>query len=270
MAPKRPVVALQLYTLRDLTKTDMAGALRQVAGMGYEGIEPAGFGNLTAPEIKNLCDELGLTVVGNHTGFEALRNNFEAVVADNQTLGNQFIVCPSIPAEQRTAEGYKQFAQTLNEFGQKLRDAGMQLCYHNHAFEFEQFDGRYGLDILYENSDPELVQAEIDTYWVQKGGVSPTEYIRKYAGRTPLIHVKDMADDEKQSFAEVGTGTLDWPSIFHAAEAGGAVAYIVEQDVCPGNPLDSVRLSLENLKKMGKLKSHINYRGTEAHRISVT
>jgi len=253
MAQKRPVVALQLYTLRDLTKNDMAGVLRQVASLGYEGIEPAGFGNLDAQGIKSICDEVGLSVVGSHTGFDALQNNFDAVVADNRTLGNQFIVCPSIPGDQRTAEGYKQFAATLNGFGQKLRDAGMQLCYHNHAFEFDQFDGQYGLDLLYQNSDPELVQAEIDTYWVQKGGVNPAEYIRKYAGRTPLIHVKDMTNDERQYFAEVGTGSLDWPAIFDAAEAGGAVSYIVEQDVCPGDPLDSVRISIENLKQMGKM-----------------
>jgi sugar phosphate isomerase/epimerase len=88
---------------------------------------------------------------------------------------------------------------------------------------------------------------------VQKGRVDPAAYIRKYSGRAPLIHIKDMADDENGSFAEVGTGTLNWPEIFEAAEAGGATAYVVEQDICPGNPLDSVRLSLENLRKMGKL-----------------
>ncbi len=251
----RPTIALQLYTLRDLTAKDMAGTLRHVAEIGYEGVEPAGYGDLDAARIKPLLDELSLKVVGNHTGFGALRDNLQGVIDDNKLLGNTHIVCPSIPGDQRqSADGYKQFAQTLNEFGTKLKEAGMTLCYHNHAFEFEdRFDGQYGLDILYENSDPQLVQAEIDTYWVQKGRVEPASYIRKYAGRAPLIHVKDMANDGKESFAEVGAGTLPWPEIFEAAEAGGARAYIVEQDVCPGDPLDSVRLSLENLKKMGKL-----------------
>jgi sugar phosphate isomerase/epimerase len=116
-----------------------------------------------------------------------------------------------------------------------------------------EVDGEYGLDILYANSDPRWVQAELDTYWIQHGGENPTAYIKKYEGRAPLIHIKDMANDAGRSFAEVGAGILDWPSIFHAAEAGGAVAYIVEQDTCPGDPLDSIRISIENLKQWGKL-----------------
>ena len=256
MAEKRPVIALQLYTLRDLTSTDMVGALRQVAEIGYQGVEFAGYGNSNVEELAPLVQELGLTVVSSHTGFNEVQNDLQRVISENQAFGNQLVVCPSIPGELRqSADGYRQFARSLDEFGARLRDeAGMQLCYHNHAFEFEdKFDGKSGFDLLYENSDPQLVQAEIDTYWVQKGGENPVEYIRKYSGRAPLIHIKDMAAGEDQQFAEVGTGILDWPAIFHAAEAGGAVAYIVEQDICPGDPLDSIRLSLENLKKMGKL-----------------
>jgi sugar phosphate isomerase/epimerase len=255
MNQTRPLIALQLYTLRDLTKNDMASTLRQVAEIGYEAVEPAGYGDLSVEQLKATLDELGLKVVGNHVGFTALQENLAGVVSDNRLLDNHYIVCPSIPAQQRSsADGYRQFAQTLNEIGRQLHDAGLQLCYHNHAFEFEdRFDRQYGLDILYESSDPQLVQAEIDTYWVQKGRVDPAAYIRKYSGRTPLIHIKDMADDENGSFAEVGTGTLNWPEIFEATESGGATAYIVEQDICPGNPLESVRLSLDNLKKMGKL-----------------
>jgi len=250
----RPIIALQLYTLRDLTSTDMPGVLKQVADMGYEGIEFAGYGNLSAAEAKAATDDLGLKVISNHTGFDALQNNLDTVIKDNQAFGNKYIVCPSIPGDLQTGEGYRQFAGTLNDLGAKLRsEAGLQLCYHNHAFEFAQFDGEYGLDLLYANSDPENVKAELDTYWVQKGGVNPVKYIEKHSGRAPLIHAKDMANDDNQSFAEVGTGILDWPGIFAASEANGAVAYIVEQDICPGNPLDSVKLSLENLKKMGKL-----------------
>lgn len=255
MSQTRPTIALQLYTLRDLAKDDMAGVLRQVAQIGYEGIELAGLGNASVAQIKDLTQELGLKVVGSHTGFDAIKNNLDGVIADNQTWGNRYIVCPSIPGDQRgSADGYKQFAQTLNGYGRTLREAGFQLCYHNHDFEFkDRYDGEYGLDLLYANSDPEFVQGEIDTFWVQKGGVNPAQYIQKYVNRAPLIHVKDMTKDDKQTFAEVGTGSLDWPAIFAASEAGGATAYIVEQDICPGNPLDSVRISLENLKRMGKL-----------------
>ena len=251
MEAKKPVLAVQMYTLRNLTREDMAGVLREVAAMGYEGVELAGYGNLTANEVQRIVQELELQVVASHASLDVLQNDLQTVMKDSRLLGNQFVICPYLPEELRgSADNYRNVARILNDVGARLHEeAGLQLCYHNHAFEFEdRYDEGYGFDLLYENSEPRYVQAEIDTYWVQKGGENPAEYIRKYSGRAPLIHLKDMAQDG--SFAEVGTGSLDWPAILHAADAGGAVAYIVEQDVCPGNPLDSVRLSLNNLKKM--------------------
>lgn len=247
----RPPIAVQLYTLRDLTSADMAGTLTKVAELGYEGVEFAGYGNLDVIAADRAAKELGLKVVGNHTGFDALRNTFEKVVDDNLLLGNKYIVCPSLPNEQRSYQGYSDFGKEMNDLGARVNSAGMTLCYHNHDFEFEKYEGEYGLDLLYKNSDAKLVQAEIDTYWVKKGGADPAAYINQYNGRVPLLHIKDMGADG--GFSEVGNGSLDWPSIFAAAEASGVTAYIVEQDTCPGDPLDSIRQSIENLKKWGKL-----------------
>jgi sugar phosphate isomerase/epimerase len=250
MEPTKPILAVQLYTLRELARNDMAGVLRQVKEVGYDGIELAGYGNATAQDVKRTVDELGLEVVSAHISLDALQNDWATVVADSRLLGHQFVVC-SYPSQPRaSAQDYREVGRTLNTFGARLHEeAGLQLCYHNHAFEFEpKFDEGYGLDLIFENSDPRYVQAELDTYWVQKGGENPVEYIRKYAGRAPLIHLKDM--NAEGDFAEVGTGSLDWPAIFHAAEAGGVVSYIVEQDTCPGNPVDSIRLSYENLQKL--------------------
>lgn len=247
----RPPIAVQLYTLRDLTAQDMAGTLAKVAELGYEGVEFAGYGNLDILEAHRAVTGAGLKVVGNHTGFDALRNDFNKVIDDNLLLNNKYIVCPSLPGEQRSKEGYAAFGKEMNELGARVNSAGMTLCYHNHDFEFEKFDGEYGLDLLYANSQPQLVQAELDTYWVKKGGADPVAYIRQYSGRVPLLHIKDM--NAEQGFAEVGNGSLDWPNIFAAAEDGGVTAYIVEQDVCPGDPIDSIRQSIEFLKSMGKL-----------------
>ena len=243
-----------MYTLRDLTEKDMAGTLREVKAMGYEGIELAGYGNLSREELKAAVDETGLTVVSNHVAIDRVQNQFDDIKAEADLFGYSLVGVPYLAEDYRTTkENWLKTATLLNELGKRLRDeAGLTLFYHNHAFELEeQFGGETGLDILYGNSDPQFLQAELDTYWVQKGGANPTEYLRKYAGRTPVLHIKDMSDSG--DFAEVGTGVLDWPSIFSAAEAGGVTAYIVEQDTCPGNPLDSIRISLENLKQMGKL-----------------
>jgi sugar phosphate isomerase/epimerase len=246
-------IALQMYTLRNESARDFAGTLREVAEIGYAGVEFAGTGGLSAAELRGLLDDLNLRAAGSHTGLDALEGDLNAALDFTQAIGSEFVVCPYLPEERRrTADDYRALAETLNRAGAACKQRGLQLCYHNHAFEFQRFDGQYALDILYSATDPDLVKGELDTYWIQKGGADPAAYIRQYAGRCPLIHLKDMAADDTQSFAEVGQGTLDWPAIFAAAEAGGARWYIVEQDVCPGPPLESVALSLRNLRAMGK------------------
>ncbi len=250
----RPVVGLQLYTLRTVINDDPAGVLRQVAEMGYEAVELAGFAGLTAEEFKAALDEAGLKAVSSHASLQAVEDDFDAVVEQARLFGYSYVGLGSVPAELRgSRENWVATAQRLSAVGKRLREeAGLTFFYHNHAFEFEeQYDNDYGLDLLYANSDAQNLQAELDTYWVQKGGENPVEYLKKYAGRTPILHIKDMGADG--DFAEIGTGSLNWPAIFSAAEAGGVQAYIVEQDTCPGNPLDSVRISIENLKKMGKV-----------------
>lgn len=254
MDTKRPTVALQMYTLRDIIGGDTKGVISQVAEMGYEGVELAGFGGLSPEQFKAALDENNLKAISSHANVERLENDFDGVVDEAHLFGYSFIGVAYIDESMRTTkENWISTAKRLETIGKRLRDeAGLQLFYHNHAFEFdEKFDGESGLDILYSNSDAEFLQAELDTYWVQKGGENPTAYLKKYAGRVPLLHIKDMGADG--DFAEVGTGSLDWPSIFHAAEAGGVTAYIVEQDTTPGNPLDSIKISIDNLKQMGKL-----------------
>jgi sugar phosphate isomerase/epimerase len=242
-----------MYTVRDLTSADMLGTLEKIAALGYQGIELAGYGNASRDEVIAKAAELGLVITGNHCGIDALLKDLDAVIEENKALNNTFLIVPFVSEEWRgSAQKWVELGQALDKLGQKLHEAGIQLCYHNHAFEFEeQYDGQYALDILYANADPKHLQAEIDCYWVQKGGATPAAYLRQYAGRIPLVHVKDM--NEEGFFAEVGEGVLDWPAIFAAAEAGGTVTYVVEQDVCPGDPLVSIGQSIENLRKWGKL-----------------
>lgn len=256
MNQQKPTIALQLYTLRDHVAKDLAGTLNQVAEMGYQGVELAGYGDLgTAEKVKRALESSGLQLVSSHVGSQDLQNDLQRVIDEALILGNKYVTCSGLFGEGRNEDAYKAFAKLANEAGAKLNSAALQLCYHNHDFEFnEKVDGMAALDYLYANTEPTLLQAELDTYWVEKGGVDPAEYIRKYAERVPLLHIKDMAKDESKTFAEVGEGSLDWNAIFAAAEeVGGTVSYIVEQDVCPGEPLDSVRKSIENLKAMGKL-----------------
>lgn len=246
-------IALQLYTVRDQTAQDFPGTVRQVAEMGYAGVEFAGTGGLSAEALRDLLAETGLKPAGNHTGIDQFEQTIDQVIAFNQTIGNKFVGVPYMPKEYQNPAGFRWAAATMNRIGAQLKQAGMVLYYHNHAFEFDVVDGERGIDILYKETDPDLVKMEIDVYWVHYGGEDPAALMRANSGRFPLIHLKDMTvTDDKRTFTEVGEGIIDFQPIFAAAEAQGAEWYIVEQDICARPSLESARLSLENLKKWGK------------------
>jgi len=246
-------VALQTYTVRDVLADDFAGTIRQIARMGYRGIEiGANLGGMSPEEFRSFVDDLGLALTGNHVGIDVLEGHLDQVIDDNLTIGNQWVVCPWMPEDRRRdAAGWRRVAGVMGEIGQRLDAAGLQLCYHNHSFEFQRFDGETGFDIFYAAADPELVLAEIDTYWVQHGGDDPAATIERFAGRVPLVHLKDMTPGDPPTFTEVGNGILDFPAIFAASEAAGVEWYIVEQDTCARPSLESARLSLENLRTWG-------------------
>jgi sugar phosphate isomerase/epimerase len=239
-------IALQMYTLCNEAEKDLIGTLAKVAGMGYEGVEFAGFCGLSADKLRAALDGFGLKAAGSHTGKKELVERFDEVVGYNKEIGNKYVICPM---ENFTSESeVMATAGLFNEIGAKLKEEGLQFGYHNHAHEFAEFNGRHILDILYSNTDPDLVKAEIDTYWVAYAGEDPVEYIKRYSGRCPLIHMKDMGPDREMT--EVGEGIIDMKSIIKTAKASGAAWLIVEQDVCRRSPLESVKVSFENLGKM--------------------
>jgi len=247
-------IALQLYTVRDDLAKDFEGTLQRVAEIGYAGVEFAGLGDVPASRVFRLLQEFNLRAAGAHWALDKLENEIEAVVEYNLEILNDYIVVPWLPEERRRdRKKWREVANSLNEIAQDIQDYGLKICYHNHAFEFEKYGGEYGFDILFEAADPDLVNVEIDTYWIKYSGLDPVEYIQRMAGRCPLIHLKDMAKDEKRTSVEIGQGTLDFDAIFAAAEAGGVQWYIVEQDTCERPPLDSARISFENLKARGKV-----------------
>lgn len=241
-------VAVQLYSIREETHKDFISALKKVAEIGYKGVEFAGFEGLKAREIKNCLDSLGLKSAGAHIGIDELKNNIDTIIEYNLELENRYIVCPWFSYENK--EDYLRFAEILQGIGEKCSEAGLQLCYHNHAHELKLYDGKYGLDILYEKTAKQNLKAELDTYWISYAGMEPVDYMKKYEGRTPLIHLKDMAASEEREFTEIGNGIIDIKAIAAQAEKNGAEWLIVEQDVCKREPLESIKISFENLKKM--------------------
>ncbi len=245
---------LILYTVRDHMETadETARTLARVKEIGYDTIELAGFGPMKPSEWAKRLKENELSAVAAHTGWEALEQDMQKVVDENKALGVKHLVVSSMPGKFRSAEGYERFAKLGSEKGEELAEYGMTFSYHNHSFEFTHYNGKSGQQILLEASDPKFFNFEIDVYWVQHGGGDPAAWIRKTPGRAPTVHVKDMViSDGKQVFAEVGEGNLNWPGILAAAKEAHAGYLMVEQDRCQRDSLESIAISLRNMKKWG-------------------
>ena len=247
-------LAAQLYTVRDFTNTptEIATTMKKVKQLGYDAVQCSALGVIDAHELKRIVDGEGLTICATHTDYERMRDEPQAVIDEHNLWGCKHAAIGGLPQEYRNAEGYARFAEEASEVAKQLAEGGLIFSYHNHSFELERFNGRTGLEILYEDSDPKYFNSELDTYWIQHGGGDPAAWIRELKGRAYIVHLKDMAmDDRTQLFAEVGEGNLNWPAILDACKEAGVEWYIVEQDTCQRDPFESLGISLRNLKEMG-------------------
>jgi sugar phosphate isomerase/epimerase len=236
-------VALELYTVRDETERDFVGTLRQVAQMGYPGVEFAGFGNVTAQALAALLAEIGLQAVAAHIPLVALQGErLDTTLRYCKEIGCPYIVLPWLAEEWRTQAKFQELAPQLNDIGARCQREGFVFGYHNHNFEFARVDGGYLFDTLLQATDPSLVKIELDVYWVAFAGVDPIAFLQTHADRIALIHMKDMASD--RSMTEVGKGILDMQSIWSFAQSHGLWG-IVEHDHPQMPSLESARISLE-------------------------
>lgn len=234
-----------MYTLREICAKDFVGTLEKVADIGYAGVELAGLYSLGPGEVKEVLDDLNLKLAGNHVPGE---RDLDKLIRINNEMGCTAAWGPCMPEGKLPTDeaGCIAMAEYADRVGAKMKRNGIQLYYHNHSQEFQKINDRYIMDWLLEETDPDSVAAEIDVMWVQHAGVDPAAYIRKYPGRVPLAHIKDM--DEDHAFTEVGQGILDFDSIFAACEKVGTKWYIVEQDTCKRDPLESVKMSFDYFK----------------------
>ena len=245
-------IALQMYTLREETAKDFAGTLRKVSEIGYAGIELAGWAGISNRELSGLLSEYGMSIAGCHVSLDAIEASIQKVIEESQAIGNSTVIVPFLAEERRTdAAAYKKLAELLNGFGETFLSHGISLAYHNHDFEFKPLDnGQIGMDILLDETSPQLVKAEIDTYWVLVAGMDPVEYLAKRRGRVPLVHIKDR-DANDGFFAEIGSGNLPIDAIIEEASRGRSRWLVVEQDQCRRDPIESVTMSYNFLKSKG-------------------
>ncbi|HEY3322639.1 MAG TPA: sugar phosphate isomerase/epimerase [Planctomycetota bacterium] len=253
-AKKKAGIALQLYTLRDPAKADLPGTLKKVADMGWKYVQWSGMPGLKSAEaIREALDKAGLQAIACHCSVEEFEKSFDERVKYWKTVGVKFVGPGGMMKDcSANLDGWKKGAQRFDELGAKLRTVDMRLTYHNHAGEFQKFpdDPRTKEDILLELTKPENVFAEFDIAWVAIGGADPAAYIRKYKGRCPTIHAKDMVMDGKKSkFTPLGKGSLKWDDIFAAGKESGIEWYIYEQDSGEGDPFAYTKESFDFLSK---------------------
>ena len=246
-------IGAQLYTVRELCR-DAKGldtTLERLAGIGYKTLQVSGIGPIPAEEIKAICDSHGMEIICTHRSLEDYETRMDEMIAFHKTLGvklpgigSMFSLC-----EVKTAEEARAQIERLNVIARRLKQEGMTFCYHNHAFEFAKLDGRYLMDYLLEYGEFDFI---LDVYWLAYAGQDPAAFIRRIGSRAKIIHFKDLKMKGNTSvFGEVMEGNLDWDAIISASDEAGALAAMVEQDTCDGDPVESMAVSYRNLKTKG-------------------
>lgn len=238
---------IQLYTLRADLPAGPDAVITQLASFGYKQIEsyegPMGmFWGKTPAEFGRFITDLGMDLLASHCSIE---ENFEQKAAQAAEAGMEYLICPMI-GSQESLDEYKRFAERFNRCGEICRDVGLKFGYHNHHYSFFEMDGQIPQDVMMQNTDPALVEYELDIFWLVAAGQDPLVWLRKYPGRFTFSHVKDrLPDQPSNSFTAsttLGQGFIDYASILPVAKELGMKYFIVEQEAFAGTtPIDSSR-----------------------------
>ena len=245
-------VAAQLYTCRDLLKTppEIAATLRRLREVGYTAVQVSGMGPIAEEELNAILDGEGLVCCATHEGADRILNETDAVIERLKKLRCTYTAYP-FPSgiDFSSEESVDTLIRRLDCAGAAMAAEGITLCYHNHNHEFRKLGGRTILERIYAGTDPRHLQGEPDTFWVHYGGGENVEWCEKLSGRLPLIHLKDYQTnaENRHAFCEIGAGNLNFSRIIAAAEKAGCQWFIVEQDTCPGDPVDSLRQSFSHI-----------------------
>ncbi|MEO1262870.1 MAG: sugar phosphate isomerase/epimerase [Bacteroidota bacterium] len=261
-APAAPTPSLdkfgiQLYTLRDVIPADPKGTLKQLADFGYKQIEgyehkeQGIYWNMSHTDFKKYLDDTGLQMVASHCD---INKDFEKKVGEVAEIGVEYMICPWVGPQENMDE-WRKIADKFNECGEICKKAGIRFAYHNHAYSFKPVTDIIPHDFLMDNTDPALVDHEMDIYWVVTAGVDPAAYLAKYSNRFRLCHVKDRmktaTPDEREASCDLGTGSIDYPKILKVAADHGMKYFILEQERYDGStPMDSAKVGADYLKQL--------------------
>lgn len=246
-------IALQVYSIREDAAKDFRKTMQEVKEMGYDGVELAGLYDHSPEEVRDILKEVGLIPISAHVAYLEFMADIPATVQRYKTVGCKYAVIPFLTQEYRYGtDKFQEVMANIPKIAEECRKAGLTLLYHNHDFEFIQMeDGRYVLDYMYQELSKEILETEIDTCWVKFAGVDPVEYIKKYEGRSPIVHLKDFTKNPEFSFKPVGYGIQEFPAILEEALVAKSEWVVVEQDQHPERTaLEDAKLSIDYLRTL--------------------
>ncbi|MEX0298658.1 MAG: sugar phosphate isomerase/epimerase family protein [Kordiimonas sp.] len=241
-------IGIQLYTLRSLMKESVPETLNLVSSLGYKEVEFAGYFDHKPTDVKKMLNQAGLTAPSVHVDLADVRDRLSETIATAEAIGHKFIVVPWLRSHERESlDQFKGYVELFNKVGEECKKAGITFAYHNHEFEFEPLDGVEPYELFLAETDPDLVKMQLDLFWTIKAGRDPITYFKRFPGRFPLCHVKDMAANG--DMVNVGKGTIDFGRIFAKSQLAGLKHYFVEHDQ-PTDARTSAKESITTLKAL--------------------
>ncbi len=246
-------LGLQLFTIRDTMNNaeNIRESFKKMKALGYSVAQTAGCA-IPYEDFGRIAAEEGIEICGTHDDFGKMLNAPEQAMADHRALGTTNMGIGGFGAE--SVEAVERFIEQANTIANNVYPHGFKFTYHNHSHEFRRLaNGRTAMDMLVEGLDPEKTSFVLDTYWVQHGGGDVRHWIEKLAGRIDILHLKEMGRNDNGPFiTEIGNGNIWWEGVLETAEKAGVKYYVVEQDIWPGDPFDSIAQSAAYMKKFMK------------------
>jgi sugar phosphate isomerase/epimerase len=243
-------VGLQLYSVRAECQKDLPATIAAVAGIGYQGVEFAGYYDYSAKDLRKLLDDNGLKCCGTHAQLDTLLgDNLPETIEFNKTIGNKYLIVPWLdPNKYSSAEGWKNAANMFNELAEKVEPHKMQVGYHNHSHEFKPVDGQIPWDIFFGNTRKDVIM-QCDTGNAMIGGGEVIPYLKRYPGRAVTIHLKEYSATNKNAI--IGEGDIPWEELLTLCETiGGTRWYIIEEEKDVYPPLKAAELCYKNFRKL--------------------
>lgn len=251
---KNNQIGIQLYTIRKELEKDFNGTLVKIAKIGFNTIETAGYSDRTfygyePKAFKKYTKDIGLKTLSSHANVQL--DKLDYIIEDHLNAGMKYLVKPSINHERRKSiDGYKKVAEEFNIIGEKCKKSGLRFGYHNHSSEFKELEGQIPYDVLLDNTDPDYLTMQLDTYWIVRSGNDPLEYFKKYPGRFELLHIKDMEKGGEKDSTEIGSGVIDFKQIFAENKLSGVKHYFLEQESFKMPVFESLAISYAYLKNI--------------------